>query len=254
MKKILAGVLAAASVMAMTVTASATTKDVTKAGDVTYTVTAKAPAVVLKLKMPAKLEAVLNPFGADIKLDKAETPTTTDAGIASVAYDVTNKSLDYGVYLSGTAITTITTTDIKEDKTANWAVTTTAVVDDGSKKSAQMALVAVKDVAALKAAGAAVPTESKAYDGTDGALVMDSTAAANTTKKTVAGQTDQAKFAFVPAATADVEEQKIVLGFVGALASGTKNDVEITWYDDDAINVNLVIKVTAGPKEFPSGS
>lgn len=250
MKKILAGVLAAASLMAMTVTASATTKDVTKAGDISYTVTAKAPAVVLKLKMPAKLEAVLNPFGADIKLDKLEEPHTTNKGIASVAYDVTNKSTDYGVYLSGTAITTITTTDVAEDKTANWSVKAEAVATDGTAKTAQMALVAAADADALSKL--AVPTASAAATKAKpcGSLVLDSTVEKDDSNKIAAGQTDQAKFAFVPAATADVEEQKIVLGFIGALASGTDSSTkkEITWYDDDAINVNLVIKVTAGPK------
>lgn len=250
MKKILAGVLAAASLMAMTVTASATTKDVTKAGDISYTVTAKAPAVVLKLKMPAKFEAALNPFGADIKLDKLEEPTTTNAGIASVAYDVTNKSADYGVYLSATAITTVT----RSDKDETWTVNKTAVKTDGKLKAANMALVACKDAAALKALGeAATPAASAAWDDTDkqGVLVLDSSVAATDTVK--AGETSQSKLAYVPAIAGEVEEEKIVMGFIGKLASGQDGtNPEITWYDDDAINVSLVIKVTAGPKTYPS--
>lgn len=249
MKKILAGVLAAASLMAMTVTASATTKDVTKATDISYTVAAKAPAVVLKLKMPAKLEATLNPFGADIKLDKAETPTTTNAGIASVAYDVTNKSLDYGVFLSATAITTVGGTDKDTDGNYNWSVKKTAVKKDGTEKSAQMALVAVKDAGALKDLGeGTIPTASAKFASDKGVLMLDSTVTKDDDKKIAAGQTSQDKFAYVAAATADVEEQKIVLGFIGALASSNDDDKPITWYDDDVINVNLVIKVTAGPK------
>lgn len=243
MKKILAGVLAAASLMAMTVTASATTKDVTKAGDISYTVTAKAPAVVLKLKMPAKLEAALNPFGADIKLNKLETPTTTNAGIASVAYDVTNKSLDYGVYISGTAVTTVTT----KDATA-WTVK--SATKTGTTKAAQMALVAAENADALKTLGdGTVPSAGAKWSDTtkQGVLLMDSTVAANETNGTPAGYTTQDRFAYVPAATADKEEQKIVLGFLGVLALGS-DAAPITWSDDDAINVNLVLKVTAGPK------
>lgn len=251
MKKILAGVLAAATMLTMSLSASAaTTKAVTKPGEVTYDVAVTAPKIVLNVVMPAKLAASLNPYGAEIKLDAETTPTTSTNKIASTAYEVQNLTKDYGVYLDATAITTITTTDATK-----WTVSAAKLTD--GVKGAQMALIVDKDKATIKADidGSAALT-SKAFDDTDGKLVMDSTVAADKTKGVVAGQTNQKKVAYIPASADGTTAQKIYMGFAGCLSKtkgeGTTSEQAVEWKEDDAINVNLVLKVVAGPKTFPT--
>ncbi len=259
MKKILAGLLASASLLAMSVSASAATstpdKTVTKAGELTYEVAVTAPKVVLNLVMPAKMTAALNPYGADLKLDAKETPTTTNAGIASVAYQITNKSKDYGVYIDATAITTITTSDkANADKTPAWKVT--GAKPTAGTKGAQLGLVGAADVAGIKTladAGDAITSKAQADATTYGALAMDSSVAADKAKGIVAGQTKQSKVFYVKA-NDGTNDGTMFMALIGNLAKSTTgaNASEVVWNEDDAINVNLVLKVTAGPKTFPT--
>lgn len=240
MKKILAGILAAVSMLSVSATAFATDKTVTKPGEVEYDVPVTAPTVVLDLVMPAKMSAALNPYGADIKLD-ADGTNTSNLGIVSVAYDVVNNSKEYGVYIDATAITTIETAD----KT-KWTVASDAADTNGTKGAA-LALVGAADVSAFKALSVptdnAGATKAKPY----GALLMDSTVTADKATGVVAGQTSQKKLFYIAAATGDAAPGKMVMGFVGKLAA-SDTDKEVEWTEDDAINVNLVLKVTAGPK------
>lgn len=248
MKKIIAGVLAAASMLSVSATAFATDKNVTKAGEVTYDVAVTSPKVVLNLVMPSKMAAALNPYGADIVIDNTDdTKTTVTNGIASAAYKVSNKSVDYGVYIDATATTTVTTSD----KT-KWAVKAEAPATDGTK-SAQLALVADDTVAKLQTkAKGTIPTTSTAATATaQGALVMNSTAPADTSKGLTAGQTQQKKVFYLKAATDADTPVDMYMGLFGALAKdGTKDSkpVEVVWNEDDAINVALILKVSAGPK------
>lgn len=248
MKKILAGVLASVSLLAMTTSAFAAEneKAVTKAGDISYEVSVSAPKVVLDLVMPAKITAALNPYGADIKLDTAATPTTTNAGIASVAYTIKNNSLDYGVFLDATATTTVNTADAKA-----WTVNKTAVTTTATAKGANMALVGAVDAAGIKTlADAATPTASAAATATaQGVLVLDSTVAANASTGVEAGQTKQKKFMYIPAATTAGTPQTAAMALIGRLATG--DDVEYT--EDDSIGVNLILKVSAAGKTFAGG-
>lgn len=261
MKKILAGVLAAASMLSVSATAFASDKNVTKPGEIEYEVAVTAPTVVLNLVMPAKMSAALNPYGADMVV----VPATKDAdgndvaaktnkiGIVSAAYKVENKSEDYGVYLDGTAITTITTTDKPNaDKTPAWGVVTEAITAKAGVKNANLALMAKDTAADIASLTKPVAASAEAKSNAQGALVMDSTVKADSTKGVVAGQTTQKKFAFVKAQTpkTDTEAAKpgeVYLGFVGVLGSSS-TDKEVEWNEDDAITVNLVLKVTAGPK------
>lgn len=251
MKKILAGVLAAASILTMTVSASAAAasndKPIKAAGEVEYDVAVTAPKVVLDLILPAKIAAALNPYGADIVLstgadaDDPADDVTTSKGIASVAYTITNNSKDYGVFLDATATTTTSSKDIVVKKAAPTANT----------KEAQLALVGAADADALKTiADAGIPTASAAFaDPDQGVLVLDSTVVADKTTGVAAGQTKQKKFMFIPAAAADGTASTAAMGFLGDL--GTGDDVE--WGEDDAINVALILKVVAGPKGAPAG-
>lgn len=242
-KKILSGVLAAVSALTMSVSAfaaSANEKAVTKPGEIEYDVPVTSPSVVLNLVMPAKMTAALNPYGAEIKLDTAGTKTSK-LGVVSPAYDIVNKSQDYGIYIDATAITTIETSDKEK-----WTVAAEAADTDGTKGAA-LALVGAADLEAFSAL--TVPTDDAAASKTKpcGALLMDSTVQADKATGVVAGQTSQKKLFYVAAATGDATPGKIAIGFVGKLAAST-DDSEVEWTEDDAINVNLVLKVTAGPK------
>lgn len=249
MKKIIAGVLAAASMLSVSATAFASSNDkaVTKAGEVTYDVAVTAPKVVLNLVMPAKMTAALNPYGADIALDKDNTTKNT---IASAAYKVTNKSIDYGVYIDAKAITTITTTDKKKDDGSTaWAVVKTAIPStaDGVK-NANLALMGFAAVSAMKTATPAA-ANAKATGSAQGALVLDSTVEADKENGIVAGQTEQKQFMYIKAATDATTPAEAYMGFVGKLGeSKADGTADVVWNEDDAINVNLVLKVTAGPK------
>lgn len=253
MKKILAGVLASASLLAMTTSAFAATKEIKAAGEVEYDVAATTPKVVLNLIMPAKMSAALNPYGADIKLVEAieadpdngiaaADAVTTTAGIASPAYEIKNMSTDYGIVIDAKAITTVSTAD----KTP-WTVATAAPTD--GKKGAQMALINAATVDDLKTLA-----EGTLAD-TDGSIMMlNSTVAANRDKGIEAGQTSQKKFMKLGAASVDnTGDEPVVtgvsgyLGFAGKLADSSAT-VDVEWTEDDAINVALVLKVVAGPK------
>lgn len=241
MKKILAGILASASLLTMTTSAFAATKEVKAAGDVEYDVAATTPKVVLNLIMPAKMSASLNPYKADIKLNAdvvdedgnvTTQATTTDAGIASLAYEITNMSLDYGIVIDATATTAVSTA-----KGETWAVKTTAPVD--GTKGAQMALITADSVDDFKTLA-----ESDMNDTTAGALLLDSAKTVKAKKfinMSASGTTTDADGNTVPAGVTSY------IGFAGKLAdSNAAKDVE--WTEDDAINVALVLKVVAGPK------
>lgn len=250
MKKILAGVLAAASMLAVSATAFATDKNVTKPGEVEYDVAVTAPAVTLNLIMPAKLSAALNPYGADIKLDKDNTTKNT---IASAAYKVTNKSTDYGVYIDAKAITTISTPDKPVDGKPAWSVTKTALpaTADGVK-NANLALMGFTSVSSMKTATPAA-ANAVATNSAQGALVLDSTVEADKENGIVAGQTEAKKFMYIKAATDASTFGEAYMGFVGKLAeSKADGSKDVVWNEDDAINVTLVLKVTAGPKTLAS--
>ena len=190
------------------------------------------------------MSAALNPFGADIKLSADEDSTdTVSFGIASVAYPIINKTVDYGVFIDASAITTVETAD----KT-KWTVGTAAPV--AGTKGAQLTFSGAATTTAFK--NLTVQTASKAATAAaQGALALNSAAAADKTAGTVAGQTKQSKLFYIPAATNEDTPAEIVVGFLGALAgSGTAAGTEVEWTEDDAINVNLVLKVSAGPKTF----
>lgn len=252
MKKILAGVLAAASMLSVSATAFATTTDktITKAGDVTYDVSVVAPKITLDLVLPAKIAAALNPYGAAIKFDPSDATKTAGTGIVGTAHKISNKSVDYGVYIDASAITTITTTD----KT-KWTVKSDAADTDGTKGAA-MALVAAATAANVNPA--TFPAAEKGAAATvDSVMYLDSTVVADRTNGVAAGQVSKKKFAYLKAATSDgatpptITSADAYIGLTGKLAaSKADGSADVVWNEDDAINVNLVLKISAGPKTY----
>lgn len=257
MKKILAGVLASASLLAMTTSAFAADKKVTAPGEVEYEVSATAPKIVLNLIMPAKMSASLNPYGADLKMtadlldDEGNVDTagiTTNAAIMSPAYEIKNMSTDYGIVIDATAVTTVATAD----KTP-WTVV--PADPTAGKKGAQMALITAATADDLKTVAEGTLAETPAS-----ILMLNSTVAANKDKGIAAGQTNQKKFVNIASADPDDKDAdgnlngtSAFIGFAGKLADSSAT-VDVEWTEDDSINVALVLKVVAGPKGAASSS
>lgn len=241
MKKILAGILAAVSMLSVSATAFATDKTVTKPGEVEYDVSVTSPAIVLNLVMPAKISAALNPYGADLvilKGDTADEDVTAKNGIVGTAYKITNKSKDYGVYIDATATVTPSTGIVVKG--------TTVAGDDDDNKEACMGLVGLS-TAPTKTKGFTLATSTAATGTAQGSLVLDSTVEADKEAGVAKATTSQKKFMYMKAATDDADTDAY-MAFVGELEGG--DDIE--WTEDDTIEVSLILKVTAGPKTFPT--
>lgn len=222
MKKLLAGVLAAVTVLSVSAPAFASTtkRNVTKASEIEYEVSAKKPSIILKVSLPAEMRVALNPAGNTFRLSEKNTIATSDNGIVSVAYPIINNDVNYGIIVSAAALTTTSSED--------WDVTTKTL--SANKKEANMAL-----VASTTEEGIAVysNTSKNATSATDqGVLVLDSTVE----------KTSVQKLAYLPAHV-DGEGQSVVyLGFTGALADN------VVWDFDDNIYVDLILKLNPAPK------
>ncbi len=233
MKKLLAGVLAALSVLSVSAPAYAAEKNVTKPGEITYEVIAASPKITLNVVLPAQIKAALNPYGKDFQIDELNTIHTQN-GIVSVAYPVHNLDTNYGVFIDAVAVTTTS---------GNWSVTTSALTD--GVKGAKMSVTASDDEEGITQYSNVKKAATSATD--QGNLPLDSTVPADKTKGTVKGQTSQQKLAYIPASSDGTTAQIIYIGFSGALAEDSA-DTPVNWTDTDAINVNLVLKLTPGPK------
>ena len=230
MKKFIAGVLAAASFLSVSAPAYASgTKTVTKQGELSFDVTAVMPKIVLKVSLPAQMKAAINPYGNDFQIGELNTIRTQN-GIVSVAYPVHNYDTDFGVYIDATAMTTTSSN--------TWSVSKDTLT--AGVKGANMAFTASDTEAGI----ANYSSTSKAATSmtSQGNLVLDSTVAADPSAGTAKGQTSQTKVAYVEA-SADGEDPSIIyIGFAGKLSDN------VNWSDSDSINVNLILKLTPGPK------
>ncbi len=253
MKKILASVLAAASVMSLSVTASALeggdTAAVTKPSSKEYDVASGLLSVELDLEIPAKFQAFLNPYGAQVEIkEKVGTTAAEKSGatVVSYAYEFVNNTKDFGVSVDADAITT-----------GALKVNTTAVTNTANAKSANVALVAADTAAKIAGYGAAtsataIPTASTQMTTTaNGVLILNADATAGT--GTVAGETKQQGWGHVPALTESGSTKtpgKLYAGFVGKLATNTDGSIEYT--DEDAFEVALVLKFNPGATTTPT--
>lgn len=235
MKKIIAGLLAALSVLSVSVPVyAAGVKNVTKQGEITYEVVAKRPKIVLNVVLPAQIKAAMNPYGNDIQIDELNTIHTQN-GIVSVAYPVHNLDTDYGVFIDAVAVTSTSN--------KKWSVTTGALTP--GEKGAKMSLTASNTEAGIAQYSDVKKAATSATS--QGNLPLDSTVPADKTKGIVKGQTSQQKFAYIPASSDGTTAKIIYIGFSGALADDSA-DTPVNWTDTDYINVNLVLKLTPGPK------
>ncbi len=235
MKKFLAGALAALSVLSVSAPAyAAATKNITETGGIfEYEVAVTNPKIVLKVVLPAELDAALNPYSCDFQIDDMNT-IHSQTGIVSVAYPVYNLDTNYGVFIGATAVTTTA---------GSWSVTTGALTP--GVRGANMSLTASDTAEGITQYSNVKKTATSLTD--QGNLPLDSTVPADSTKRTAKGQTSLSKLAYIPASDDGVTEQKIYLGFTGKLAEDS-DTVILDWTENDYINVNLVLKLTPGPK------
>lgn len=235
MKKLIAGILAIASVLSVSVSAqAAAVKTVTKPGELQFEVSVTNPKIVLNLVMPAQMKAALNPYGSEFQINDLNTIHTTN-GIVSVAYPVYNLDTDYGVFFDATAVTTTAS-----DK---WSVTTTALTP--GVKGANMAVTASATEGGITQYSNVAKAATSATD--QGNLPLDSTIPADKAKGIAKGQTSQHKLAYVPASADGTTPSKVFIGFAGKLADDSADTV-INWTESDSINVQLILKLTPGPK------
>ncbi len=235
MKKFLAGALAAALVLSVSAPAfAAGEKTLTTQGEVEYDVSVGYPDVVLNIALPGQLRVALNPYGNDFQLTELGMIRTHN-GIVSVAYPVLNYDTECGVFFDAKAFTTTSS--------SKWAVTKNALTP--GVKGANMAFTA-SDTAEGIANYSNV--NRKATSATSqGNLVLDSTSPYDKEKGLARGQTIQQKVAYVPASADGETPSKIFIGFTGMLAEDS-DTTPVNWTEDDVINVNLVLKITPGPK------
>lgn len=235
MKKFLAGLLAAVSALSLSAPAyAASSKTVNRQKEITYEVVAEMPDVVLKVSLPSQLKAALNPYGNEIQIDELNSIRTTN-GIVSVAYPVHNLDTDYGVFVDATAITSTSS--------RSWSVSTTALSD--GVKGANMCLRASDTEAGITTYSAAKKAATGFAD--QGNLPLDSTIPADRAKGTAKGQTSQTKLAYVPASADGTTPKVIYIGFAGKLSEDSA-ETPVNWTESDTINVNLILRITPGPK------
>lgn len=235
MKKLIAGLLAVASVLSVSVSAQAAAeKNMMKPGEMEYEVPVTNPKVVLNIVMPSQLKAAINPYGNDFQIDYLNTIHTQN-GIVSVAYPVYNLDTDYGVFVDATAVTSTSST--------KWSVTTNALTP--GVKGANMAVTASASEGGIPQYSNVKKAATSATD--QGNLPLDSTIPADKAKGIAKGQTSQQKLAYVPASADGKTPSKVFIGFAGELA-GDASDKIVNWTDSDTINVQLILKITPGPK------
>lgn len=236
-KKIFAGVLAAASVLSVSATAFAApeapdkTKAVTKPGETEYEAGVSMMGAELDVELPGNMKAFLNPYGAEVAIDEETTPNKMKTGVVSWAYEVVNNTKDFGIFI-----------DAKKVKgTPSTGVSIASAAPANGKKEVYMSLVFAKDGAALKAVTA--PAASSMTDNTQKVAHVAITAS----------ETSQAKFGYVPGKTdTDTTSPKGVIGFVGNISKQGSADAsdatKVTdWTDDDTVTVTYTLKISPAP-------
>lgn len=230
MKKIVAGVLAAASVLSISASAFALeggdTKAIAKPTTMDYEVTPGLLSVELDLEVPAKLQAFLNPYGAAVVVK--EKIGTTDAitssnTLVSYAYEFVNNTKDFGVSI-----------DVTQKTTENGDAKCATAGTTGTVKNIQMALQCAKTVALAEAVPAS-PANAKMTSTAAGCIVMSGTEAT------------QSGWGHVPAYDeTNKAPGKSYAAFVGKLE--TKGTDVLDWTEDDNLTVALTFKFNPGAK------
>lgn len=233
MKKLIASVLAIASVLSVSVAAQAAEKKVSKPGELQFDVAVTNPKVVLNMVMPSKMKAALNPYGAEMQVDDLDNVHSTN-GIVSVAYPIENLDTNYGIFIDAIAVTTTA---------GSWDVTTSALTP--GVKGANMAVTASNTENGITQYSNVAKAATSATN--QGNMPLDSTIPADKANGIEKGQTSQQKLAYVPASADGETSSEVFIGFTGKLADDSADTI-VNWTDSDTINVQLILKITPGPK------
>lgn len=246
MKKILAGVLAAASAMAISTSAFAVeapdkTKAVTKPGETEYEAGVTLMGAELDVELPAQMKAFLNPYGATVSVNEDKDVTKimkTKNGIVSWGYEIVNNTQDFGIYVD--------VKDLKGKMTSKDGSLKDAAPTAGSKE-AWIAMVGGKDAATATGAAATAPAAISA-------VIAKAATTDNTGKQTCLpvkadGSADSAsKFVYCQAKDKDGANTmtKGVIAFTGILAKSTSTST-VEWTEDDEITLTYTLKISPAP-------
>lgn len=243
-KKILAGVLAAASVMAMSATASAVeapdkTKAVTKPGETEYEAGVGLLSAQLDVELPAQMKAFLNPYGATVAVNEdtdASKIVNSKDNIVSWGYEVVNNTEDFGIFV-----------DVKDlAGKASTGITLKDAAPTAGAKEAWIALVGGKDAATAQGAAAIAPAAKTAVIAK--AKTSEAGVQSCLPVKADGSKDSQAKFVYCQAKdkAGTNTMTKGVIGITGILAKSSST-AEVEWTEDDEITLSYTLKISPAP-------
>lgn len=233
MKKILAGVLSAATVLSLSATAFAapaapdTTKAVTKPGETEYEAGVGMMSAELDVELPSAMKAFINPYGAVVAVEEGASAATSNAGVVSWAYEVVNNTTDFGIMI-----------DVKAGKVtpaATVAIAAPGTAETATAKTAALVLQAGATAAeATKYDKAKTASAQAAANGTQGIFVFSTTA------------DNKSKIAYAPAKT--TAPGKVYLGLTGAISKVDGAGEDLEWTEDDTITATYTLKINPSAK------
>lgn len=234
MKKIMAGVLAVASVLSVSATAFAApeapaqTKEITAPGVAEYEAGVGMMGAELSVELPAQMKAFLNPYGAEVAVDAETTPTKSKEGIVSWAYEVVNNTADFGIMID--------VKDAKVTPAASVAIAAPGTAETKTdKKTAALVLQAGNTAADATTYDDTKTATAQATATAQGIFVFDTTAAS------------KSKIAYAPAKT-DAGAGKVYLGLTGAINKVDATGEDFEWTEDDAITAAYTLKINPSAK------
>ncbi len=240
MKKILAGVLASASVMAMSAPAFAVeapeaTKAVTKPGETEYEAGVGLLTAELDVELPAQMKAFLNPYGATVAVDALDTPTNIKNGVVSWGYEIVNNTKDFGIFV-----------DVKNLKgsIAGGDAELTETAPAAGEKKVWIAMVGGKDAATAIKSAATAPAAITAVVA-KGATDKDGKQSCLPVKADGSEQS-QSKFVYCQGVDGTNTMTKGVIGFIGILGKSDATH-EVEWTEEDALTLTYTLKVSPAP-------
>lgn len=247
MKKILAGVLAAASAMAISTSAFAVeapdkTKAVTKPGETEYEAGVGLLSAELDVELPASMKAFLNPYGATVAVNEdtdASKILNTKNGIVSWGYEIINNTESFGIFVD--------VKDLKGKMTSKDGSLSDSAPSAGTK-AAWIAMVGGKNATTATGAANTAPAAitaviSKTASGTDQTgkqtcLPVKADGSADSVSKFIYCQAKDKEGAN--------EMTKGVIGFTGILGK-SNSTATVEWTEDDSITLTYTLKISPAP-------
>lgn len=239
MKKILAGVLAAATMLSISATAFALeapdkTKPITKPGEAEYEAGIGLMTAELDVELPGSMKAFLNPYGAEVAVtDVIETSKTEPAknadGVLSWAYEVVNNTTDFGIAI-----------DVKKGAVATPSTGVTVAAPSTTAPTAKSVM--------LQLMAATAPSGVK-FDGSKGTSTACTSSAQGVYVFSSTASTDSfANVAYAPAKTDAAGAGKVYLGLVGNLGKKDASSKAIEWTEDDLVTATFTLKINPTAK------